>query len=172
MEIKRFKKINSTNLKAKELFKEGASSWTVVLAEEQETGYGRKGEKWVSPWGGLYFSIILPKGKIKDLQTLTILTAFVVARAIKEEFGLEPLIKLPNDVLLNGKKVCGILTENVVGSDVKSSIMGVGLNTNSMEFPGLEEIATSIKLETGKIVDNEKLLQKILEEIKNQLENI
>jgi BirA family biotin operon repressor/biotin-[acetyl-CoA-carboxylase] ligase len=96
----------------------------------------------------------------------------VVARAIKEEFGLEPLIKLPNDVLLNGKKVCGILTENVVGSDVKSSIMGVGLNTNSMEFPGLEEIATSIKLETGKIVDNEKLLQKILEEIKNQLENI
>jgi BirA family transcriptional regulator, biotin operon repressor / biotin---[acetyl-CoA-carboxylase] ligase len=172
MEIKRFKKISSTNLKAKEMAKEGLSPWTVIVAEEQDSGYGRKGEKWVSPLGGLYFSIILPNNRINDLQLLTILTSFVVAKTIKENFGLEPMIKLPNDILLSGKKVCGILTENVVGESVKSSVMGIGLNTNSEDFSGLEGIATSIKKEIGKEIDNEKLLEEILREIKKLLESL
>lgn len=172
MEIRRFEKLNSTNVKAKELIEDGAEPWTVVVSQEQDSGYGRKGEKWISPKGGLYFSIILPKNNIDDLQLLTILTAFTIAKIIKEEFNIEPLIKLPNDIILNGKKICGVLTENVIGKDVKSSVMGVGLNTNTEILPGLENIATSLLRETGRKIDNDEILKRIIEEIKKQLESI
>ena len=86
---------------------------------------------------------------------------------------LEPLIKLPNDVLLNQKKVAGVLTENVIGKDVKFSVMGIGLNTNIEKFPeDLENIATSLRIELGRKVDNKKLLEKIVEGIKEQLKTI
>lgn len=151
----------------------GTLPWTVVLAEEQENGYGRKGEAWYSPKGGLYFSVILPKGEINDLQTLTILAAFIVAKTIKEAFNVEPLIKLPNDVLLNGKKICGILTENVIGKEVKSSIIGIGINTNISSFPSeIKEVATSLKMELGREVDNMEILEKIIKELKNQFKII
>ena len=92
---------------------------------------------------------------------------------MKENFNVEPMIKLPNDVYLNQKKIAGILTETVVGTNVKFSIMGFGLNTNIDKFPkDLENIATSLKIELGKKVDNEKILKQILEEIKNQLKTI
>ncbi|MBZ9572173.1 biotin--[acetyl-CoA-carboxylase] ligase [Patescibacteria group bacterium] len=171
--IKKFKKISSTNKKAKDLAKKGISPWTVILAEEQSTGYGQEKRKWLSPKGGLYFSIILPKSKIEDLQTLTILSAFVVAKIIKKKFSLEPLIKLPNDVLLNQKKVAGILTENIIGKDVKLSVMGIGLNTNIEKFPkDLQDIATSLKIELGKEVDNKEILGQIIKRIKEQLKTI
>jgi len=173
MEIERLKSVNSTNKKAKELSEAGALPWTVVVADMQENGYGRKGEAWYSPLGGLYFSIILPHGEIDDLQTLTILAAFIVAKTIKEDFNVEPLIKLPNDVLLNGKKICGILTENIVGSVVKSSVIGIGINTNISNFPTeLKDVATSLKIETGKEVDNEELMQKIIIGLKGQFKTI
>jgi len=173
MIIKKYKTLESTNLKAKELAKSGAEPWTVVVAEEQKGGYGRKGADWLSPKGGLYFSIILPKSTIDDLQTLTILAAFICARVIKDNFGLEPFIKLPNDILIAGKKVCGILTENVIGKDVKMSVMGIGLNTNVEKFPkDLENIATSLKIELGREVGNEKILKQIVEGLKEQLKTI
>jgi BirA family biotin operon repressor/biotin-[acetyl-CoA-carboxylase] ligase len=173
MQIERFKSINSTNKKAKELVSNGALPWTVVISEEQEIGYGRKGESWYSPKGGLYFSIILPQGEIDDLQTITILTAFIVAKTIKEDFNIEPLIKIPNDVLLNGKKICGILTENIIGTKVKSSVIGVGIDTNISSFPSeLESIATSLKIELGRDVDNEDLMEKIIIGLKNQFKTI
>jgi BirA family biotin operon repressor/biotin-[acetyl-CoA-carboxylase] ligase len=179
MKIRNFKKLSSTNQKAKELTLGGAPPWTVIVAEKQIGGYGRKGTAWFSPKGGLYFSIILPKSKIEDLQTLTILAAFIVAKTIKENFSLEPLIKLPNDVLLNGKKVCGILTENVIGPTkggyptVKLSVMGIGLNTNIEKFPkDLENTATSLKIELGKEVDNKNILKQIVKGIKEQLRTI
>jgi len=173
MEILSYKKISSTNLKAKELAKKGAKPWTIVLAEEQTSGYGKSKKTWSSPSGGLYFSVILPKSTIEDLQTLTILAAFIVAKVIKENFKLEPLIKLPNDVILGGKKICGILTENVIGKDVKFSVMGIGLNTNVEKItPGLKNIATSLKIELGKKVDNYKILNQIIKELKYQLKTI
>lgn len=179
MKILKFKIIPSTNQKAKELARENASPWTIVLAEEQTAGYGRKKTAWFSPKGGLYFSIILPKSNIEDLQTLTILAAFIVAKVIKENFNLEPFIKLPNDVWIAGKKVCGILTENVIGSgengyqNVKSSVIGIGLNTNIEKFPkDLENLATSLKIELGKRVDNEKILREIIKGLKEQLATI
>jgi len=171
MQIEKFKSVESTNKKAKEM--KGALPWTVVLSEVQEKGYGRKGGEWYSPKGGLYFSVILPKGEIDDLQTITILAAFIVAKTIKEDFNVEPLIKLPNDVLLNGRKICGILTENVIGDEVKFSVIGIGINTNTESFPlELKDIATSLKMETGKEVDDMEMLEKIITGLKNQFKTI
>jgi BirA family biotin operon repressor/biotin-[acetyl-CoA-carboxylase] ligase len=173
MKILEFEKLESTQKKAKEIAKK-TEPWTVVLAKEQTGGYGRKGNFWYSSRGGLYFSVILPKTKIEDLQILTILAAFCVAKILKEDFKLEPFIKLPNDVYVNSKKICGILTENIIlGKEVKNSIIGIGLNTNIEKFPkDLENIATSIKIELKKKVDNKELLKKILEELKEKLETI
>ena len=173
MEIKHFSQLDSTSQKAKEIALEGAEPWTVIAADEQTGGYGRKGTSWFSPKGGLYFSIILPKSQIEDLQTLTILAAFIVGKVIKENFNLEPFIKLPNDVWIAGKKVAGILTENVIGKEVKLSIMGIGFNTNIEKFPKeLVNMATSLKIELGGEVDNKKILEGILKGLKEQLKTI
>lgn len=173
MKILNFKTLPSTNEKAKALARKKIAPWRVLVAEEQTAGYGKEKVFWFSPKGGLYFSMILPKSQIEDLQTLTILAAFIVAKTIKENFSLEPLIKLPNDVLLNGKKVCGILTENVIGKEVKSSVIGIGLNTNIDKFPKeLENMATSLKIELGKEVDNKKILEQIVKGLKEQLKTI
>jgi len=112
--------------------------------------------------------VILPPGDIADLQIATILAAFCVADAVKENFAVEPMIKLPNDVYLNGKKLCGILTENAVCGEVKSSVIGIGVNTNVESFGGgMEKIATSVKIETGREVDNRILLRQIVSQMRN-----
>ena len=172
MEIIKFEKIDSTQIFAKNL--KTPEPWLVVLAKEQTTGRGRGRDFWYSPKGGLYFSVILPKSNIEDLQTLTIISAFIIGKYIKEKFNLEPFIKLPNDVYLNGKKVAGVITENVIeAKEVKFSVMGIGINTNIARFPkDLENIATSFKIELGKKVDNEKILKQIIERIKEQLKVI
>ena len=190
--IRKYKTLSSTNSKAKDLAQKGADPWTVIMAEKQTGGYGRKKAVWSSPRGGLYFSIILPtkskvaetsshlpprsaqlRSVIDDLQTLTILAAFICAKTIKENFNLEPFIKLPNDVWVNGRKVGGILTENIVGKEVKASVMGIGLNTNIRKFPkSLENIATSLRIESGKEADNQKILKQIIKGLKEQLKTI
>ncbi len=170
--IKKFKGLGSTNAKAKELAAQGVEPWMVVAAEQQELGYGRKGNEWFSPAGGLYFSVVLPKGNIDDLQILTILAAFCVARVLKDNYEAEPFVKLPNDVYLNGKKICGILTENVIAGEVKSSVIGVGVNTNIDSFPRGVDKATSLKIETGKTIDNDVILGQIISQLKNTFKSI
>ena len=173
MEIKYFSQLESTNQKAKKISAKGAEPWLVVVARKQISGYGKKKVFWFSPEGGLYFSIILPKSQIEDLQTLTILAAFIVAKTIKDNFNLEPFIKLPNDVWVNGKKICGILTENVIGREIRSSVIGIGLDTNIDKFPKeLKNIATSLKIELGREVDNKKILKQIVNGLKEQLKTI
>lgn len=163
----------STNVEAKRLAAEGVAPWTVVWARRQAGGYGKGGAPWVSPEGGLYFSVILPPGDIADLQIITILAAFCVAGAVKEKFAIEPMIKLPNDVYLNGRKLCGVLTENAVCGKVKSSVIGIGVNTNVESFGrGVEKIATSVKIETGREVDNRALLEQVIERLRNILKVI
>ncbi len=170
MKIKKLEKVSSTSAMAK---KEKGEPWLVLWAKEQTAGYGRKKDYWFSPSGGLYFSVILPKTSIEDLQTLTILAAFIVAKTIKKNFGLECFIKLPNDVYVNGKKIAGVLTENVLSNDVKFSVMGIGLNTNIDQFPkDLENTATSLKIELEEKVDNEKILKQIISGLKEQLKSI
>jgi len=165
-----FEKIDSTNNEAK---KGTYVPWSVLVAKEQTQGHGKIGEKWFSPVGGLYFSIVLPKTNINDLQTITILAAFCVAKIIKQEYNLEPLIKLPNDVLINNKKVCGILTENIIDKEIKLSVIGIGLNTNIEKFSEeLKDIATSIKIETNKEVNNKNIMEKIVLELEDQFKSI
>lgn len=171
-QIKKFKELDSTNAKAKELAAQGADPWTVVMAERQGLGYGRKGSTWFSPAGGLYFSVVLPKGNIDDLQILTILAAFCGARVLKDNYEIEPFVKLPNDVYLNGKKICGILTENVIAAEVKLSVIGIGVNTNIDSFPGELDKATSLKIETGKTIDNDVILRQIISQLKNTFKSI
>jgi BirA family biotin operon repressor/biotin-[acetyl-CoA-carboxylase] ligase len=169
--IKIFEKIDSTNEEAKrKLYK----PWTILLAKEQISGHGKDKKTWFSPkFGGLYFSIILPKSNLNDLQTITILTAFIIAKNIKQEFKLEPLIKLPNDILINNKKICGILTENIIGKDIKLSVIGIGLNTNIEKFPQeIKKSATSLKIELKKEINNEIFLNKIILDIKNKFKSI
>lgn len=170
MIIKKFKKIDSTNELAKKL---RPKPWTIILAEEQKKGYGQIGRSWYSPKGGLYFTLVLPKVKIDNLQFLTLLVAFSIAKVIKEKFGLEPFIKLPNDIYINQKKVAGILIENIMGKKLLFSIVGIGINTNIDSFPKeLKNIATSFKIELGKKIKNEELLKEIIYEIKEQIKVI
>ena len=168
MKILKLDQIDSTQKKAKELAQKGEKPWTVILAKEQTAGTGRKGNFWYSPKGGLYLSIILPKNKIENIYILNILATFLVAKIIKENFKLEPFIKLPNDIWINGRKVAGVLTENIiVGDKIKFSIIGIGINTNIEEFPlSLQNLATSLKIELGTKINNEKICQNILKEIK------
>lgn len=174
MKILEFQKIDSTQKEALKRAKEREKPWTVILASQQTQGVGRRGNFWFSPRGGLYFSIILPKSNIEDLKILTFLAAFVVAETIKKNFNLEPLIKLPNDVYLNGKKIGGIITENVFqGGKIKCAVMGIGVNTNIEKFPeDLKKSATSLKIELEQKVDNKKILKEILTGIKRIFKSI
>ncbi|NIA10020.1 MAG: biotin--[acetyl-CoA-carboxylase] ligase [Nitrospiraceae bacterium] len=168
--IKSFEKLDSTQKAAKKLKR--PSPWTAILAEEQTLGYGRKRDFWYSPKGGLYFSIVLPRSKIEDIQVLTILSAFSVAKLLKNDFNLQTFIKYPNDVYLKGKKICGIITENKVSAAgrILFSVMGIGLNTNIDKFPkNLENKTTSLKIELGREVDNERLMKKIIRELRKQI---
>ncbi len=167
-----FEELESTNARAKELAGQGAAAWTVVTAIRQTGGYGRKGNIWVSPAGGLYFSAVLPKSNVADLQILTILAAFCAAKTIKDNYGVEPFVKLPNDVYINGKKVCGALTENVILGDEILSVIGIGVNTNVETFAGESAGATSLKIESGQTIDNRALLEQIIEQLKNVFKEI
>jgi len=172
MKIIKFQTIVSTNLLAKKLARKGARPWTVVISEEQSSGYGRKKSSWFSPRGGLYFSVILPKIEIRTLQALTMISAFVLAKVLKDNFSLEPFIKLPNDIFLRDKKVAGILIENVIGNEIKASVVGIGLNTNIDSFPSaLNNKATSLKIEMGREVDNLEILEETIKEFKRQLKS-
>ncbi len=163
--IKRYKELESTQAKAKE-FNE---PWTVVVSESQSEGKGKDTNVWYSPIGSLYFSVVLPKTNLDDLQAVTILVAFVVSKILKEKYYLEPMIKLPNDIYVEGKKICGILTQNVIeGNNIKNSVIGIGLNTNTEEFRD-DLNATSIYNETGIKVDNQLLLDELLIGLKKLL---
>jgi BirA family biotin operon repressor/biotin-[acetyl-CoA-carboxylase] ligase len=128
----------------------------VVLAEAQSRGRGRLGRKWTSPAGkGLWFSVLLrPDMRPQAVTQLTVAAATALARAVRQHTGLTPEIKWPNDILLRGRKLAGILTELSAELDqVKHVILGIGLNVNlaASDFPpDLRKLATSLLLETGK----------------------
>lgn len=170
--LKNFGTLESTSAKAKEMAAGGAGAWTVIVAKKQAGGYGRKGNEWFSPEGGLYFSVVLPKSNVDDLQIMTILAAFCAAAAIKDNFGVEPFVKLPNDVYLNNKKVCGVLTENIISGAVKSSVIGIGVNTNIQSFPADLAGATSLQIELGKPIDNGVILEQIISQLQKTFKAI
>ncbi|RFU68473.1 biotin--[acetyl-CoA-carboxylase] ligase [Peribacillus saganii] len=160
--------VSSTQQIAHRLANEGASEGTIVVAEEQVSGKGRLSRSWHSPkFTGIWMSIILrPIIPIDKAPQLTLLAAVAVVQAIEEVTDTLPQIKWPNDILINGKKVTGILTEMQAESDgIHSVIIGIGINVNTKQddFPDdLKEKATSIQIEQGKSISRAKLIQVLL----------
>ncbi len=163
-----FDEVNSTNEKAIELA-DNAEEGTVVIAEKQKKGIGRFGREWISPEGGVYVSVILkPKISPINAPTITLIAGIAVAKVIRK-LGLDAKIKWPNDVLIHGKKVCGILT-NVITRDDKVDyiVVGIGINANVdiCTFPKeLQESANSLKEEFKKEVSTENIIKDLLYEI-------
>jgi BirA family biotin operon repressor/biotin-[acetyl-CoA-carboxylase] ligase len=144
----------------------GAVDGTIVIAEEQTSGRGRFGRSWVSPAGkNLYFTLVLRPPSPDAVSVLAMATPLAVCRALESVPGLTPRIKWPNDILLSGRKVSGVLIENeLAGSNPRFSLVGVGLNVN-FEIPPDSEIAgiaTSVRSEVGEDVHREDLLASIL----------
>lgn len=161
-----FFKTDSTNRVAMELGFAGESEGTVVLAEEQTAGRGRAGRTWHSERGtGLYVTLLLrPKLAPAQAPLLTMLAGSSAHAAIEKQTGLMPQLKWPNDLLLNGKKVGGILTEmHAEPSAVRFVIVGIGINVNQEKFPTeLASIATSLRRESGKLNYRLELLVRLL----------
>jgi len=159
---------DSTNTWAKELAAQGAPEGTLVIAEKQTEGRGRRGRSWFSPpGGGIYFSLILrPVISPGETPKITLMTAVVLAETLISLMKLKLRIKWPNDILVNGKKLAGILTEISTEMDaVNYIIVGLGLNVNTQfeQFPqDIKGNATSILIENGKQFPRVKLIQHYL----------
>jgi BirA family biotin operon repressor/biotin-[acetyl-CoA-carboxylase] ligase len=168
--------IGSTNKWAKELAMYGAQEGTVVIVETQTEGRGRLDREWVSPTGGLWFSLILrPRLGPAEAVKLTFVAGLAVAKVLREIFGLEVETKWPNDVLVNGKKICGVLTEmNTTGETVNFVVVGVGVNANfdvEKVFPEeLRRVTTSLENELRRKVRLEELFRCLLEKLENLYE--
>lgn len=151
-EILFFPSLTSTMDVARKAAREGAVEGTAVMARTQTAGRGRLGRVWLSPQGSLAISVIL-KPSLVALPRLIMVASLAVVRTIKKVANLEAHIKWPNDVLIKGKKVCGILIENeVTGNQVDFAIIGIGININfnPTAFPEISDIATSLSNELGK----------------------
>lgn len=167
--IEYYDSISSTNNRGKEIADERQEG-TLVIAEEQTQGKGRLSRRWISPKGkGLWFSIILkPDLKPDKVYKITLIGAAAISEALKE-IGIKSYIKWPNDIIVEGKKVCGILTEMGCEKDrVKYVIMGIGINVNLEEEDFDDELikkATSLRIIAGKEIDRSILLAKVLNHI-------
>lgn len=167
-EIYFYEETGSTNIDAKRLGEEGAPHGAVVVADKQNAGRGRRGRAWESPAGkDIYFTILLrPDCQPSQAAGLTLAMALSVVQAVEKECGVEAGIKWPNDVVVHGKKVCGILTELSLERDyIQHVVTGVGINVNMDVMPQeIAETATSLFLESGKRVARAALLQAVLRE--------
>lgn len=148
--------VDSTSTYLKTLSAEGAPEGTVVLAERQTAGRGRPGRRFLSAEGGLYMSVLLrPTEPLERLIHLTPAAAVGVLRSVREVCGLEAGIKWTNDLVVGGKKLCGILAER---DRTGAIVFGVGLNCNQLSFaPEIADMATSLRLETGTPADRNRL---------------
>ena len=145
--------IDSTNTKAQELAEKGYPSGTLVVADKQESGKGRRGRSWVSPSGtGIFMTLMIkPDINPNNASMLTLVAALAVAKAITSVTGEEALIKWPNDIVVNGKKVCGILTEmNAQFDYINHIVVGIGINVHNESFPEeISQMASSLMIEAG-----------------------
>lgn len=173
-ELHYFQEIDSTNLEAKRLGEQNTPHGTLVIAEKQTAGRGRRGKGWESPSGSsIYMTILLrPELEPTHAPMLTLVMAMAVTKAIQQETELEAKIKWPNDVVVNGKKVVGILTEMSTEIDyINHVVIGVGINVNTQKFP--EEIsatATSLALEKGKQMRRSPLIVSVMQQFETYYE--
>ena len=168
-QIQYYEELASTNLKALELAKQGAAGGTVVVAARQTAGRGRMRRKWESPEGkGLWFSVILrPTIAAEYCAQITLLAAVAAAQALQRLTNKNFSIKWPNDIMLDGKKICGILAEMALAADgsIEYAVVGIGININmSSEDFGALLTATSLYLATGIEYEHEQVLKAFLDE--------
>jgi biotin-[acetyl-CoA-carboxylase] ligase BirA-like protein len=165
--------VGSTSDWAKELARMGAEEGTVAIAEVQTAGRGRLGREWFSPAGGLYFSIVLrPRLCPSETIGVVFMAGLAVAEVLHVEYGLNVETKWPNDVMINGRKICGILSEmDTRGGEVSFVIVGIGLNVNSTSkvFPeSMRKAATSLKDEIGHRVDLAELFRTLVDKLESR----
>lgn len=170
-EIYYFDSIDSTNTKAKELAEEGHPSGTLVVADRQTAGKGRRGRSWESPTGiGIFMTLMLkPEINPNHASMLTLVAAMATTRAIRRVTGVPAMIKWPNDIVMNGKKVCGILTEMSAQFDyINHIVIGIGINVHNEDFPEeIAQTASSIYLESGQHIHRASLIEAFLEEFED-----
>jgi BirA family biotin operon repressor/biotin-[acetyl-CoA-carboxylase] ligase len=161
-----FPEIGSTMDEARELAKKGAREGTIVIAETQTFGRGRLSREWLSPQGGVYFTLILrPRISPAYAPRMNLLAAVAVAATIRKLLGLDPQLKWPNDVLITGKKVCGILAEMDAEIDFVNFVnIGIGINANN-SVACFEKTATSLKEVLGREISRKELLGTLIGEI-------
>jgi BirA family transcriptional regulator, biotin operon repressor / biotin---[acetyl-CoA-carboxylase] ligase len=165
-----FPAISSTMDAARELAKRGAKEGTIVIAEAQTRGRGRLSREWLSPEGGIYFTLILrPRISPAYAPRINLMVAVAVAATIRKLLGLKAELKWPNDVLIEGRKVCGILAEIDAETDVINFVnVGIGINANT-SIPQFEKTATSLKDVLGREISRKDFLRSLLVEIERRL---
>lgn len=167
-----YRELGSTNARARFLADTGAPHGLVLVADRQTAGRGQRGRAWESPEGGLWFSVLLRPGIPPDeVAGWMPRCGAAVATVLRAEFGLDATVKHPNDVLVGGKKVCGILAEAVTRAGqpvVDSVVVGVGMNRANPLPPELEGQATSLVAE-GVEVDGVALLGALLAGLRGAL---
>lgn len=159
--------VDSTNEEACRQADQGAAHGTLIVAGEQTAGRGRMGRAFSSPrQEGIWMSLLI-KDDIAPVNAsmLTLVMGLAAARAIERCCDLTPMIKWPNDLILSGKKVCGILTEmRMQGDRISHLVIGIGINVHNAAFPdAIESVATSVFLESGKQVDRNVLIAEVLQ---------
>jgi len=164
-----FPEIGSTMDAARELAKKGAGEGTIVIAEAQTRGRGRLSREWLSPEGGIYFTLVLrPRISPAYAPRINLMASVAVAATIRKLFGLKAELKWPNDVLIEGRKVCGILAEMDAEMDVVNFVnVGIGINANT-SIPQFEKTVTSLKDMLGREIARKEFLSVLLMEIERQ----
>lgn len=175
--IHHFDVLDSTQTIAHKLAQDGAPEGTVVISEEQTAGRGRMARPWESAYGtGIWMTIIVrPDVTPQQASSYTLVVAVAISKAIKTLYkNVEPAIKWPNDLLINGKKCTGILTEMQAEVDcVQALLVGIGINANQMESdfsPEIADIATSLRLEAGEEINRAALVATILQYLEQYTE--
>ena len=171
-----YRELESTQIVAKELAEKGEEEGSVVLAERQTQGRGRGKNRWYSPPGGLYFTLILrPPIERKKINCLSFVFSLSVAEKIYDFTRLLPQIKWPNDILINRRKVCGMLIEAKGKEKISYVLAGIGVNVNSEreDFPPpLRETLTTLKEETTQPLDLENFFLQLLKTIHTHYEEL
>ncbi len=165
---------DSTNIQAKLAGEKGAVHGTLAVADRQVAGKGRRGRSWDSPKGMCVYMTLLQRPEIAPVKApmLTLVMALSVAEAIRQETGMAAEIKWPNDIVLNKKKLCGILTEmSTEIHEINYVVTGVGINVNQEKFSGeIQERATSLLIESGRRIRRSELIAAVMERYEENYE--
>jgi BirA family biotin operon repressor/biotin-[acetyl-CoA-carboxylase] ligase len=153
----KFKSVKSTNDVAHMLIKKKNNKPTIILSDKQTKGRGTMGKKWISKKGNMFLTIFFDMSKKKiDFKKFAVLNAYLLKSILIRKFSNKIKIKWPNDLLFEGKKICGILQETVINGEKKFLIIGIGINTN-LDPKNSSFSSTSLKHITKKNIDNKKL---------------